>query len=183
MIEPGPGILLIADPFLQDPNFQRTVVFLCEHEHLGSLGFVINKPYPLELNQVLHNIEDLKLTIYNGGPVNRETLHFLHQYPELIPNSHSLGGGIYWGGDFSNALHHLENGKISPKKIKFFIGYSGWGEGQLADELKEKSWLTVKANRNIVFNTASPDIWKNALTLLGGEFGRMANYPTDPRLN
>ena len=183
MIEPGPGVLLIAEPFLQDPNFQRTVVFLCEHKEEGSLGYVLNKPYPLELNQVLHYIEDLKLPVYNGGPVNRETLHFIHQYPELISNSISVGDGIYWGGDFSEALHHLQNGSLDPTRIKFFIGYSGWGDRQLEQELKEKSWLTVKANRKITFQTEATEIWKEALRMLGGDYNQMINYPTDPRLN
>lgn len=183
MVTLGAGILLIAEPFLKDPNFQRTVVFLCEHKEEGSFGFVLNKPYPLELNEVLQNIEDLKLPVHNGGPVNRDTLHFLHQYPELIPNCYSVGAGTYWGGDFSAALEHLQNGRIDPKKIKFFIGYSGWGEGQLETEMQEKTWILANAHKTIIFDTEPGEIWKKSLEMLGGSYTQMIHYPTDPSLN
>lgn len=183
MIVPSTGTLLIAEPFLQDPNFQRTVIFLCEHKEEGSLGFILNKPYPLELNEVLHDIEDLKLPVHYGGPVNRDSLHFLHLYPDLIPDSYPVGAGISWGGDFSSALKHLQNGNINPSYIKFFIGYSGWGEGQLEHEMKEQSWITSIATRNIVFTTPPNEVWKKSLESLGGEYSQMIHYPTDPRLN
>lgn len=68
-------------------------------------------------------------------------------------------------------------------KIRFYIGYSGWGSGQLVDELKEKSWLTVQASRPLVFHKTPSDIWKDALRHLGGEYEMMVNFPIDPQLN
>ena len=81
MIEPGPGVLLIAEPFLKDPNFMRTVVLLCDHQEEGSFGFVINRAYKHTLDELMNNAEDLKIPVYYGGPVQMDTIHFLHHYP------------------------------------------------------------------------------------------------------
>ncbi len=183
MVQPGPGILLIADPFLKDPNFLRTVVLLCEHEQTGTVGFVLNKKYELTLDQLIDGMEAHPLTVYNGGPVQPDTLHFLHQYPNLIPGSCKVSDDIYWGGNFETLSALIKTNSIDPEKIKLFVGYSGWGAGQLQDELTEKTWLTVPTNCNLVFHTTETEIWKQSLTLLGGEFERMIHYPLDPRLN
>ncbi|RYG41253.1 MAG: YqgE/AlgH family protein [Chitinophagaceae bacterium] len=183
MIDPGPGILLIAEPFLKDPNFMRTVVLLCDHQEEGSFGFVLNKLYEHSLDELMNDMGELKLPVFYGGPVQMDTLHFLHQYPEKIPGSFEVLDGICWGGDFETAIGLLRSGEIDQKKIRFFIGYSGWSNGQLGDELKEKSWLTAQATRKIVFHHQAEEIWKASLKLLGTEYEVMANFPIDPQLN
>ena len=183
MIQPGPGILLIADPFLKDPNFKRTVVFLCEHQEEASFGFVLNRLYDYTLNELVNSADDLTLPVYYGGPVQTDTIHFVHQYPDLIPDAHPVAPGIYWGGNFETLTALIKSKSVDPEKIKFFIGYSGWGDGQLADELKEKSWLTVSATRNLVFHTRHNEVWKGSLQHLGGEYEMMINFPIDPQLN
>jgi putative transcriptional regulator len=174
---------LIADPFLKDPNFLRTVVFLCEHQPEGSFGFVLNKPIEQTLDKLLTDMEGFDLPVYYGGPVQMDTIHFLHQYPDLIPESVKVSNEIYWGGNFESVSALIKNNSIDVTKIKFFIGYSGWGSEQLNDEMEEKSWLTVKANQKIVFNTTEKEIWKAGLKELGGEYEMMINYPLDPQLN
>ena len=183
MVNPGPGILLIAEPFLKDPNFSRTVVFLCDHQDEGSFGFVINRVFGHTLNELMNDLDELKLPVFYGGPVQMDTIHFLHQYPDLIPGSYEVLDGIYWGGDFETALDLLRSGKADSNKIRFFIGYSGWGEGQLKDELKEKSWLLVQATRKIVFPKEISETWKDSLRLLGGDYEMLINFPSDPQLN
>ena len=183
MIAPGPGTLLIAEPFLKDPNFMRTVVFLCDHQEEGSFGFVINKTFNHTLDELMNDLEELKLPGYYGGPVQTDTIHFLHQYPDLIPGSFEVMEGIYWGGDFETAIALIRDGSIDLNKIRFYIGYSGWGNGQLDDELKEKSWLTAQATRKLVFHRKIDEIWRDALKELGGDYEMMANYPIDPQLN
>src|SRR6218665_3273717 len=123
MIEPGPGILLIADPFLKDPNFLRTVVFLCEHKEEGSFGFVLNRKYENTLDELLPDAEGYKLPVFYGGPVQTDSIHFLHEYPEQIPGGLVVMKGVYWGGDFEKAVDFIRNGKPNPDKIRFFIGY------------------------------------------------------------
>ncbi len=183
MIEPGPGILLIADPFLKDPNFLRTVVFLCEHKDEGSFGFVLNRMFENTLDELVPELEGYKIPVYYGGPVQLNSVHFLHQYPELIPGGQEVLKGIFWGGDFDLVIELIKEGSIDLKKIRFYIGYSGWGEGQLSGEIKEKTWLTVKATKRLIFHPGYKETWKDSLLQLGGEYEQIINYPIDPQLN
>lgn len=183
MIEPAPGVILIAEPFLKDPNFRRTVVFVCDHHADGSFGFVLNRAYGHNLDELMNNVGDLKIPVYYGGPVQLDTIHFLHQYPDQIIGSLEIANGIYWGGNFELALDLLRNGKIRAAGIRFFIGYSGWSQGQLSDELNQKSWLTAAATRKIVFHDNVNETWKDAVMSLGGDYAMMVNFPTDPQLN
>ena len=183
MIEPAPGVLLIADPFLKDPNFLRTVVFLCEHKEEGSFGFVLNRQYENTLDELIPELEGHKLPVYYGGPVQLDSLHFLHQYPELIPGGQEVIKGVYWGGDFEALVNLIKKNEIDEKKIRFYIGYSGWSEGQLDGEMKEKTWLTVKASSKLVFHNDHQEIWKDSLKHLGGDYEIMVNFPIDPQLN
>jgi putative transcriptional regulator len=183
MISPDKGILLIADPFLKDPHFMRTVVFLCEHQNEGSLGFVLNKQYEQTLDELISSLQGYPIPVYYGGPVQVDTIHFLHQYPDLIPGGHEVLNGVYWGGDFEMVTELVKSNGIDFNKIRFFLGYSGWSDGQLNDELKEKTWLTVAATRNLVFHPQPNEIWKNSLKHLGGDYEMMINFPIDPQLN
>jgi putative transcriptional regulator len=183
MVTPAPGILLVADPFLKDPNFMRTVVFLCEHQQEGTFGFVLNRTYDFTLDELITSAEDLKLPVYFGGPVQMDTIHFLHQYPREIPGGTEIGKGVFWGGDFEEALRLIRTGEVDTAKIRFYIGYSGWGGGQLEEELKDKSWLLAEAPRKIVFHRDINEIWKESIRLLGGEYELMINFPIDPQLN
>lgn len=183
MIEPAPGILLIADPFLKDPNFLRTVVFLCEHKEEGSFGFVLNRQYENTLDELIPELEGHKIPVYYGGPVQIDSIHFLHQYPDEIPGGQEVIKGVYWGGDFDAVVNIVKNSVIDIDKIRFFIGYSGWSEGQLPDEMNEKTWLAVKATRKLIFHKSCAEIWKDSLKHLGGDYEMMANFPIDPQLN
>ena len=183
MIEPAPGILLIADPFLKDPNFLRTVILLCEHKEEGSFGFVLNKQIENTLDELIPDLEGYKFPVYYGGPVQMDTLHFIHQYANMIPGSYEISKGVYWGGDFEMVVEMIKKETIKPAKIRFYVGYSGWSSGQLDSELKEKSWITVKAERKLIFHKKTDEIWKESLKHLGGDFEMMINFPIDPQLN
>ena len=183
MVTPAQGVLLIADPFLKDPNFRRSVVFLCEHQNEGSFGFVLNRTYEYSLDELVTGLDDLKIPVYYGGPVQMDTIHFLHQYPSKIPGGFQVVDDVYWGGNFETAISLIRAGEIDPNKIRFYIGYSGWSSGQLNDELKEKSWLTVQATRKLIFHKEIDNVWKDALIHLGGEYEIMVNFPIDPTLN
>ena len=183
MIDPTSGILLISDPFLKDPNFMRTVVFLCEHQEEGSFGFVLNRKYENTIDELIPELEGHKIPLFYGGPVQMDTIHFLHQYPVEVPGGQEVMKGIYWGGDFDKVVEMIKTNEINENKIRFFIGYSGWSDGQLSNELEEKSWLTVKATRKLVFHRDYKEIWKDSLKQLGGEYEIMINFPIDPQLN
>jgi putative transcriptional regulator len=183
MLSPAPGVLLIADPFLKDAHFQRAVVMLCDHHENGSFGFVLNKKYQYQLNDLIGGFSGLPIDVYYGGPVQTDTLHFLHQYPTEIPGGMQVADGVFWGGDFSMLTEKLQNGQLDARLLRFYIGYSGWGSGQLQTELNEKSWLTVSATRKLIFHHNIDNVWKDSLLHLGGDYQAMINYPLDPQLN
>jgi putative transcriptional regulator len=183
MNAPASGMLLIAEPFLKDPNFARSVVILCEHREECSFGLVLNRSYGKTLQELIPGLEGMDIPVSDGGPVQRDTLHFLHRYPQLIPGGLDLGDGIFWGGDFELAISLLKENRIEPEEIRFFIGYSGWTGGQLGEEMQEKSWLVTPVSSRLVFRHQTNDIWKESLRSMGGDFGILVNFPTDPSLN
>ena len=177
------GILLIADPFLKDPNFMRTVVFVCDHQAEGSIGFVLNRKYEKNIGELISDLEMCSFPVYYGGPVQKDTLHFLHQCPHLIEGGVEIANGIYWGGDFEQVAALLKKDSLSPHLIRFYLGYSGWGEEQLNAELNEKTWLITDGTSSIVFHKNVSLIWQDAIRQLGGKYEQIINYPLDPQLN
>jgi len=182
-LKPERGRLLISEPFLPDPNFERTVVLLCEHNTDGSFGFVMNKPSPLRLSEVLEDLQGVSEVVYVGGPVQQDTLHFLHRHSS-IDNAVSIREGIYWGGDFERVVSDLDTAKLKPSDIRFYLGYSGWGPGQLEAELEQDSWIVCDyVTDTLLFDTDPSLLWRAALDSMGGRFSMYAKYPVDPRLN
>ena len=182
-----PGTLLISKPFLGDPNFERSVVLLCRDEPTeGSFGLVLNRLTNLTLADVLdlpsagHVAAGLKL--YLGGPVEANTLHFVHQRPDL-PGAQELGQNVYWGGDFTVLLGLLGSHEVEADDVRLFVGYSGWSRGQLAAEMQGQSWIRQPASAGKVFTLASDAFWRDILREKGGRYKVLANYPVDPSLN
>ena len=183
MVDISAGKILIADPFLRDPNFQRSVIFLCDHKDEGSFGFVLNKPHDQKLGELLEGFDSSTFPVYYGGPVQLDTLHFLHQCPHIIPGGIEVTDGIYWGGEFQAVLDMLKSGQLTNKNIRFFVGYSGWSHGQLEEEMNIKSWITTEATKPLIFSKNADETWKDALRQLGGDYVQLINYPLDPQLN
>lgn len=181
--KPQKGSLLISEPFLPDPNFERTVVLMCEHNEEGSFGFVMNKPSEVMLHELLEDFENEGQRVFVGGPVQHDTLHFIHRSP-AIEGGTELTPGLFWGGNFEQVQLYLNTGEIRTEDIRFFVGYSGWGVGQLEKEQKLDSWIvTPPASADIIFDNPVEDLWKEVLKQLGGRYQVYSNYPTDPRLN
>jgi putative transcriptional regulator len=182
-IKPEKGRLLISEPFLPDPNFERTVVLLCEHNDEGSFGFVLNKPSIVKLNEVMEDMTAIESIVYVGGPVQQDTLHFIHRHSG-VNNAVEITSHVYWGGDFENLLVLCDTKQISATDIRFFLGYSGWGPGQLDSELEQDSWIVCDfVSDQLLFETEPDTMWRKALENMGGRFSVYSNYPTDPRLN
>lgn len=183
MIDPAAGALLISDPFLRDPNFMRTVVFLCEHSPEGSFGFVLNRPFEQTLDEFVPDLEGFMIPVFYGGPVQSDTLHFLHAMPGLIPGGLEVVTGVFWGGDFQKVVELINSGEIEKDKIRFFIGYSGWSEGQLEGEISDKSWLTTVGHPGLVFHPDAAEIWRDAIREMDDKYHPIMHYPIDPQLN
>ncbi len=177
------GRLLLSEPYLADPNFERTVILLTEHNDEGSVGFILNKPSESRLNEVMEDVKGLDAQIFIGGPVQQDTLHFIHRFSDL-EDAIELENGLYWGGNFEQLLSQADTGKLSLTEIKFFLGYSGWSTDQLDDELKLNSWIVSdRLSHELIFETSPEQMWKRAMQELGGRFSVYSNYPADPRMN
>ena len=184
MILPEKGKFLIADPFLLDNYFSRSVVFVCEHENdLGTVGFMINRSLPDKLEDFFPELKDTHIPVYYGGPVHPDRLHFLHTLPNQISGGLEVADGIFWGGDFNTAKILLEENLIDLDGIKFFLGYSGWEGKQLQNEMKESTWIVGDSSKHLMFVEKEENIWRQSLICMGGDFAQMSNYPIHPSLN
>lgn len=183
-VTPRRGDLLISEPFLPDPNFERTVVLICENNEDGSIGFILNKPSLVNFGDVFEEFGSFEKKILVGGPVQQDSMHFLHRGTLKIDGGTKIGEGIHWGGNFEQLKVLMQNGVINPSDVIYFLGYSGWAPGQLDEELKENSWIvSPAATETQVFDLDPELLWREVLKNMGGKFRMFSNYPTDPRLN
>ncbi len=181
-IPPAAGRLLIAEPFLADPNFARTVILLCEHGEDGTVGFSLNRPTEHTLGDLLPELYTPLLPVFQGGPVQLDTLHMLHRTPVAFGGT-EIADGIYWGGSYEALQDCVVHNSYQPIDLRLFVGYSGWGPGQLEKELAEGSWLVANVTPELLFETDPDALWKRAIDSLGGEFAYLKNLPINPQLN
>jgi len=180
--KPSNGCLLISEPHLPDFNFERSVIYLCEHNEKGSFGLVLNKHSNYKLHELVTNT-NLDLSVGIGGPVENNTLHFLYRNNSSIESSINVGDNIFWGGNYEQIIDWASLNE-SKEDVLFFMGYSGWSEGQLQEEIDQNSWIVFpEASEQLVFDTRKKNLWKAVLKEMGGRFSVFANYPSDPRLN
>ncbi|WCC42921.1 YqgE/AlgH family protein [Tenacibaculum finnmarkense] len=182
-LKPKKGRLLIAEPtILNDSSFKRTIILLTEHTSKSSVGFILNRPLQHTLNDLVPEI-DCDFRVYQGDPVEQDNLYFIHQVPQLIPNSIEVANGIYWGGNFENLKELLVENKLKPTDIRFFLGYSGWETNQLIDELNIDSWFISENDYKNILTTNNESFWKNKLLQKGGKYKIWANAPSDIQMN
>ena len=182
-ISPKKGLILIAEPFLNDVYFKRSIVLLTEHNEEGSIGFVLNKPVNMQIEEVISDFPPFNCHISIGGPVNTNTVHYLHTLGELVPNSVHIQGNIFWGGDFETLKSLIRDGLVLENQIRFFLGYSGWTPHQLEDELTQNSWLVSNITPDTIMNPNTHEIWKKVLSDLGSKYKMWINSPENPSLN
>lgn len=177
------GSLLIAEPFLSDSNFERSVILVCEHNDEGTFGLVLNQLAQVKLNDVLTDEMYHDYALYVGGPVQQNTLHYIHRLGNAVEESVEVANGIYWSGNFERLRELINAGAVNEQDIRFFVGYSGWSSGQLADEMEQKSWIVSQADADFIFDTPSDQFWRGVLRRMGGQYRVLSHYPVDPRLN
>ncbi len=177
------GVLLIAQPFLTDSVFTRSVILLCEHSDEGSLGFILNKPTDLSVSDLLPDMYAPELSVVQGGPVQLDTLHVLHRIPDLLGGT-PVSEGIFWGGSFQVLQELIESNSFKDAgDVRLILGYSGWSPGQLEGELKEGSWLVSKPYPQLLFDVNHDKLWEKAIYDLGSDYRYLLNLPQDPQLN
>jgi putative transcriptional regulator len=181
--KPEKGKILISEPFLTDPNFKRSIVLLCEHNEEGTVGFILNKKTQVKLNQLIEDFPDFDAPVYFGGPVQFNTLQFIHRAGDIIEGTTEIGDGLYWGGSFEILKILIDAKQVSPSDFRFFIGYSGWNEGQLEDEMKLNSWIVASTETENLFSDEPDKLWGDILKKLGKKFAILASFPEDPSVN
>ena len=179
------GCFVVSEPFLFDPHFKRTVVLLCEHDqNNGTVGFITNRKTQNKLSDTMSSLTDFDAPLFYGGPVQTNTLHFLHTLgADAIDDSFEVMPNVFWGGNFEQLLAKINLNEVQPSQVKFFIGYAGWTAGQLAQEMKDKTWILTSADKEIVFADNPNNAWRATMNALGGQYKIMANFPEDPQLN
>jgi putative transcriptional regulator len=168
---------LIAMPGMADPTFAGSVIYLCEHTEKGALGLVINKPVDIKLKNLFEKVElqlhrdDIADTpVYFGGPVQTERGFVLHERQSDAQSPYNstlaIAGGSLDMTTSKDVLEALAEG-AGPKKLLVTLGYSGWGAGQLEDEISRNGWLTVDADPRVIFDTPIEQRYEKAVSLLG----------------
>ena len=174
------GSLLVAHPNMLDPNFRRTVLFISEHDPgEGALGVIINRPLDRQVADLVTETPppDLaEVPVFLGGPVGKNQLMFAafewHQSGGLKLN-HDVGP--------KKTSDAIEQKKIIT--VCAFVGYAGWGAGQLESEMKQKAWLLQKANPSVLKLDRLPSLWFDIMRSLGPWYKMLAAAPDDPSLN
>lgn len=163
---------LIAMPTLADPNFHRTVTYMCHHDEGGAMGIVINRPLELSLGEVLGHM-DIESTnpdvnaiqVLQGGPVQTERGFVIHElsgkWDSVLEVSDEIG--VATSRDILNAIAKGEG----PAQAVVALGYAGWGAGQLEQEVADNAWLSTPIDKSIIFDQPYEARWESAARLLG----------------
>lgn len=173
---------LIATPSLKDPTFSKTVTYICEHNNKGALGIIINRPIQeIKLDQIFTEMEititnhNLEQTVYSGGPVHPEQGFILHSPSGNWSSSLKIADNIALTTS-KDILTAIAQGQEAVNHSLIALGYAGWGEGQLEQELTSNSWLSVPADPNIIFSTPIESRWQKAMQLLGIDLTFLSNH-------
>lgn len=175
------GDILLAHPLISDDDFKKSVILIADNQNHSVTGFMLNKISSFTLKDALG--EDWpEFPILIGGPVEQDSLFFIHTCSHLIPDSEHIINNIYWCGDFEIMKDLLLKKQIKSKEITFFIGYSGWSLDQIKEEIHEESWALIKEfqSHNINFEMG---IYDKLKSYLPESFRIWNNTPDEIELN
>ncbi|WED22209.1 YqgE/AlgH family protein [Vibrio sp. JC009] len=167
---------LVAMPGMQDPFFQRSVIYICEHTDEGAMGIVVNAPIDITVGGMLQQVEvepdqpqvnpqSLSQQVLSGGPVSEDRGFILHRPKDKYHSSIQMTDDL--SVTTSKDILGVLGTEAEPKDYIVALGYSGWTAGQLEHELAENSWLTVEADPSVIFDTPVQDRWNRAVKMLG----------------
>ena len=140
------GTILESTALLNGDFFEGATILITEYNEQGAMGFVINKLFSRKLNELAEFSQTVPFDLYDGGPMDREHLYFLHTRPDLIEGGKKVFEQMYLGGDFKSVVECLDMGVIEDSEIRLFIGYCGWDAGELEAEIAEGSWEVSQKN-------------------------------------
>ena len=181
--EVSSGTVLLAEPFMLDPNFKRSAVLVCEHNEEGSVGFIMNKPLKMRIDELIDGFPEFDSEVFFGGPVQTDTIHYIHNVGDLVEDSVKVADGVYWGGDFEKLKFLIASNLVLPHNIRFFVGYSGWSEGQLNDEMGYGSWVLAEMDANYLFKSEPKKLWTQVMYNKGDTYSVIAQMPETSNFN
>lgn len=180
---PSQGKILISEPFLCDDIFGRSVVLLVDHNNEGSMGLVLNKPHNFLMNELVPEFRYLDdIPLYKGGPVGDDTLFFLHNLPD-VPGALAIDSNLYLNGDFDHIKRFVLQNSDFQSRIRFFVGYSGWEDNQLKQEIEENTWIVGKEEYSSLLSVPNKELWSKTLSRQGDKYATWARFPQIPMLN
>lgn len=183
-LDPKPGEVLLSEPTMNSLHFGRSVVLIIDHnEEDGTFGLIMNKPLRIKLNEVVDVFNDFDAPVFLGGPVAENQIFFMHTLGDLIPDTCKIMEGLYWGGNAEVLNTMIEQGIANKDNVRFFLGYSGWDNGQLVSELERNSWAVAKANTHLLFSTPPDQLWKTLTSRLGKNYEIWSRFPKNPEEN
>ena len=175
--------LMIAALSLADPNFNQTVVLVCEHKPgEGTYGLILNRPIQTP-DVVAEDFPAATGNTFKGGPVHPDTLQILHRFGHLVKSSHEIMPGLWIGGDPDELRAAFADKNLDTSDCRFFLGYAGWDGDQLASEFDMNAWIRVPGNADLIMNTDPERIWTEAVRLQAATDPKFKNYPLNPVLN
>ena len=181
------GTLLAAWPDMLDPNFMHSVVLVCQHDDDGAYGLVTNQRTEFPIDELLPDQESLEgcgFPVHLGGPVDHSTLQFVHSVPERVPDGMPIGDDLWLGGDFDALVEYLATERVrAERSVRLFLGYSGWGAGQLDAELATGSWLWAPPALEAVFGPVGESTWRRVVRRSGEAGEDLENHPPDVSWN
>ena len=179
------GKLLVATPSLADPNFARSVVFMCAHDEAGSLGVIVNRPaFELELAEHLPDwagYASRPQVLFSGGPVEPTRALALARYQQ--GTLRALESDLPHGISLLDLTEPAAEATSTVDALRVFVGYSGWGAGQLEREIGEEAWFVVDAEADDAFTAEPERLWHRVLRRQRGKLAMFAYFPPDPSLN
>lgn len=172
---------LIAMPNLEDPNFNESVTYVCQHDENGAVGIVVNRPGHFTFADIFSRLgiefddtEHTQSRVLAGGPVEPERGFVLHSTSDEFESTINVGIDVSLTAS-RDILEAIADGK-GPQQNLLALGYAGWGAGQLEAEIGANSWLSVEATRDVLFDTPFTERWTAAANLIGIDIRGISNY-------
>lgn len=185
--QPVRGSLLVAKPTVGDFFFKHSLVLMVDADDGdGAMGVMVNHYMGYNLRDILPDVESTEeIPLYLGGPVGTQMLFYVHTLgPDVIPEAIAVGDHVWFGGDFDAVKRYVELGAPIEGRIKFIVGYSGWGKDQLANELERHDWAVLNnGGQELIMSEGDDDLWREAVGRFGNRYRLWLSLPNDPSNN
>ena len=180
--KPKVGNLLISEPFNPESNFKRSVVLISQHGALGSIGFILNKPTQLLVDEALEDFPEFNVPVFWGGMNQVDSIYYVHSIAAL-EGKKKIADNIYWGGNYDQLKIMIESKQVEPSQVRFIAGYSAWEPNELEKQIRQNNWWLTNADLENTFLNEPTEVWGNVLQKIGHIYGIMNDFPEDPGIN